>query len=248
MIRPELEIALRNAPLAFAHPRWWLAFMRGGRRELIRLMIEESVRALEATNPCRRLEDLPFRKGVSPFAALGATQEYLYDIVRLTRPRAVVETGVYRGISSAFILAALEQNGRGHLYSVDLPSTSYEIPGTSRTDSSPLARSEQTGFAVPERYHGRWTLILGDVREKLAPLLDRLGSIDLFYHDSEHTKEVMTWEYNLAWERLAPGGILSTDDYTWNTAFDDFVASHTVASSIKLGNRLGVARKPLDIP
>jgi len=51
--------------------------------------------------------------------------EILYVIVRLLKPEKVVETGVAAGVSSAFILEAMDDNGIGTLYSIDLPN--YEI-------------------------------------------------------------------------------------------------------------------------
>ena len=49
----------------------------------------------------------------------------LYALVRYCKPDVFVETGVSHGASSAFILAAMEENQKGHLYSIDLPP--YEI-------------------------------------------------------------------------------------------------------------------------
>jgi hypothetical protein len=46
----------------------------------------------------------------------------IYAVVRILKPRAMVETGVANGKSSALILRALERNGSGRLYSVDLPT------------------------------------------------------------------------------------------------------------------------------
>jgi hypothetical protein len=43
--------------------------------------------------------------------------EVYYSIVRLSKHSVVVETGVQSGISSSFILQALEKNGEGKLYS-----------------------------------------------------------------------------------------------------------------------------------
>jgi len=59
-----------------------------------------------------------------------------YLVCRALRPEVVVETGVGYGVSSAFILKALEQNGGGILHSVDLP---------------PLGRNADdfVGFLVP---------------------------------------------------------------------------------------------------
>jgi len=51
---------------------------------------------------------------------------YLYVFCRHFQPEIVIETGVYYGASSAFILKALEANGKGHLYSIDLPDVTYK--------------------------------------------------------------------------------------------------------------------------
>ena len=45
----------------------------------------------------------------------------LYATVRVARPDIVVETGVGSGVSSTFFLSAMEANGVGRLYSIDLP-------------------------------------------------------------------------------------------------------------------------------
>jgi len=123
--------------------------------------------------------------------------EALYLLVRALRPRVVVETGVLYGASSAHILAALEANGTGELYSVDLP----------RDPSEPAP-----GYLIPPHLRGRWTLVEGDSRRELPGLLERLGGIDCFHHDSLHTREHMTWEYATALPRMRPGGVLATHD------------------------------------
>lgn len=38
------------------------------------------------------------------------------------KPERVIETGVARGASSQAILQALEENRKGHLYSIDMPN------------------------------------------------------------------------------------------------------------------------------
>src|SRR5271156_5195455 len=45
----------------------------------------------------------------------------IWCLIRHLRPNHVVETGVARGFTSRFILEALERNGSGHLWSIDLP-------------------------------------------------------------------------------------------------------------------------------
>jgi len=171
---------------------------------------------------------------------MGGTQEYLYHLVRLTEPETVVETGVFRGISSAFLLAGLAANGHGKLSSVDLPHARYSIPGR-KQDYSPLPKGEPTGFVVPEVLRDRWTLISGNSRSELAPLLDRLVTVDLFFHDSEHSYEFMRWEYALAVAHISNGGVLASDDVDWNPAFSEFVQSPSVKWATTIHDKLGIA-------
>jgi predicted O-methyltransferase YrrM len=146
----------------------------------------------------RRNADL--RKFAGPYR-LGSTPafdcETIYFLVRAMRPDVVVETGVCYGASSAYILEALKQNGRGELYSIDLGNTRDEPPND---------------FFVPLRLRERWHLIVGDCKQELPRLLARLGPIDLFHHDSLHTFEQMTWEYATALPYLGRNGVLSSHD------------------------------------
>ena len=134
----------------------------------------------------------------------------LYLLCRILKPETMVETGVADGYSSCLILAALQENGKGKLYSIDLPNQ----PGEEI--------SHPTGWLVPERLRSRWELTIGDAREVLPVLLDRLGNIDIFFHDSLHSYENMVREFTLSWDHLRRGGTLAADDVTENHAFRDF--------------------------
>jgi len=156
----------------------------------------------------------------------------LYAVIRVLRPEVVVETGVGSGVSSTFILTAMERNGAGRLYSVDLPLANEGL----------LPEERRTGWLVPERLRDRWKLTLGDARKELPALLERLGEVDCFYHDSDHSYEHMTWEFNEAYPRIRPGGVLLSDDITENAAWDEFAAA-AEAPSARI-NRTGVLLKP----
>lgn len=152
--------------------------------------------------------------------------EGLFALVREFRPQRLVETGVCNGVSTAVLLAALERNGAGHLYSIDLPehtATTYP-PGSFWEGKlgAVVPRGQPPGWLVPGRLRGRWTLRLGRSQEMLPALLEEMDAIDFFFHDSEHSYECMSFEYDLAWRYLQPGGVLVSDDTTWNTAFADF--------------------------
>ncbi|MEB4210078.1 class I SAM-dependent methyltransferase [Mycobacterium sp. 94-17] len=143
-----------------------------------------------------------------PYDAGEMLSPTLWILVRHLKPLNIVETGVARGVSSAFMLDALDKNGAGHLWSIDLPAI--------RGDR------EFTGSAVPDRLRNRWTYILSSSRRALPPLLSELGEIDVFLHDGLHTAETMTMEFHHVWPYLTKNGVLVCDDMQSNTAFIDF--------------------------
>ena len=138
-------------------------------------------------------------------------KETLYTITRIRKPDIVVETGVAQGVSSTFILQALEDNGRGQLYSIDLPPTGRRLAdGMAYT----MPSGKQSGWMIPNSLRHRWHLILGETSKELLPLLQQLGEIDIFLHDSLHTFENMRFEYETAWPFIAKDGLLLSHDVT----------------------------------
>ena len=133
-----------------------------------------------------------------------------YMAVRAFEPEIVVETGVANGVSSAYILLALQKNKRGVLHSIGLNDSQY------------LPVGKSLGWIVPEPLKSRWNLLIGDSRDLLPSLLSQLGMIDIFIHDSLHTYDHMLWEYRIAFPYLRPGGLLFSDDAAWNSAFTEF--------------------------
>lgn len=171
----------------------------------------------------------PYRMGTTGQAGC----EALYVLVRAAKPQEVVETGVLYGGSSGHILAALARNESGRLHSIDLAGAPDEPPHD---------------FLVPARLQHRWEFVEGDSRDHLPSLLARLGQVDLFHHDSLHTFEHMTWEYEAALPYLLPGGVLSSHDVLishslreifGNNAFTAFCERHH-PRCVTLGN-LGIA-------
>jgi methyltransferase family protein len=140
----------------------------------------------------------------------------LWCLTRHLGAANVVETGVARGFTSRFILEALERNGTGHLWSIDLP---------------PQLKPElhdQIGAAVDDRLRHRWSYIRGSSRQHLPELLARLKQIDLFIHDSSHTERNVRFELDRAWGALKAGGALVVDDIDYNWGFHSFAQAFSV--------------------
>jgi predicted O-methyltransferase YrrM len=133
-----------------------------------------------------------------------------YAVVRAFQPKIIVETGVANGVSSAYLLLALQANGRGTLYSIGLNDPQY------------LPAGKPLGWVVPQDLRSTWKLLVGDSRTILPGLLDEIGSTDIFIHDSLHTYEHMLWEFRAAYPYLRAGGLLFSDDAQWNSAFPEF--------------------------
>lgn len=58
----------------------------------------------------------------APFGKMSITREnaeFLYALVRLTKPAVVLELGTGSGLSARFMAQALHENGRGLLYTVE---------------------------------------------------------------------------------------------------------------------------------
>jgi Methyltransferase domain len=123
-----------------------------------------------------------------------------YAIVRLCKPRVVLETGVHDGLSSTLILRALSRNGQGSLISIDLPAIDL-----------PFANVEP-GWLVPDELKSRWHLHLCDSRDLLPILARKYAPIDVFIHDSDHRADFQRFEYQTVMPFLSTTGLLLTDD------------------------------------
>lgn len=140
----------------------------------------------------------------------------------------VVETGVASGVSTTALLAAVDRTG-GHVISVDLPFHTDDDLETRRASTyeefggAAVPAGETSGWAIPDSLRDRWTLHEGKSQRLLPEVLADLDGVDLFVHDSEHSRLCASMELELAWPRLRRGGIVACDDISWSGAWDEFV-------------------------
>jgi len=149
----------------------------------------------------------------------------LYVLLRHLRPILCLETGVYYGGNTAFMLAALHRNGNGKLISIDLPD--FRIRQEGGVDRHPMVGDSEMydhtslppGFIVPEYLRPCWQFIEGD-SHRIIPTLS--GPFDFFIHDSEHSYGFIHKEMKLVRNKLTPSAVMVADDIDWSNGFYAF--------------------------
>ena len=220
---PEYGRHLRPAheALAYVTGRSETEFRTAIGKDRLQQMREE--RSGERSDP----GPIPFR-----YDASMELEEIVYTLCKLLQPATIVETGVARGVTTAAILTALDENEKGQLYSVELPMLSRGY-------------AKHIGEAVPRHLRRRWTLEIGPSRSLLPPLLRKLGSIDMFVHDSAHSYHPQKMEYEVALDYMASGAVLVSDDVA-NDSFIEVAEAWDCVWSIipqSKGDPIGVLSK-----
>jgi predicted O-methyltransferase YrrM len=150
-----------------------------------------------------RVEGIPF---MSP--ALGRR---VYDHIVETRPEQALEPGTAHGVSAAYIAAALEANGRGHLTTVDHGGASY--------DPSPQEVLGQAGLAhrvTIVREHSSYNWFLKQRVERSSDAAGNCSPVyDFCYLDGSKNFNVDGLAVILIEKLLRPGGWLLMDDLEW---------------------------------
>ena len=178
-----------------------------------------------------------FQKGLFSKGAVDSTDWFafqralLYVMVRYLKPHWCLETGVYYGGNSVFILNALEKNGSGRLVSIDLPDSQIRKaqadgncdPSLERHpmvgDSELYDESLRPGFIIPDYLRHRWNFIEGNSLAVIPELAERF---DLYIHDSDHSFDFVTTELSLAKAKMRDSGTMIVDDINWSNAFFKF--------------------------
>lgn len=140
--------------------------------------------------------------GMSTFAAEG---QILYALVRAMKPNRVIEIGVDSGGTSTHILTALERNGHGELYSIDIKA--------------------EVGAAVPQQLRDRWTIYVGDA------LTAPLPTAEFIFEDGPHTYD---WTVSMFTriKALNPKVMLTHDMYTHLTYGAEFAVERAMHDAL----------------
>jgi len=150
----------------------------------------------------------------------------LYFLIREIKPDIVIETGVLHGLTSTWILQALEDNKKGKLISIDLPMREWEkymgsrpIGPGSEVEEDELG-DQDSGWIVPNYLRDRWELVLGPSEVELVKICNQLDKVDLFVHDSDHSYKNMKFECDFILEKYPEAKIVIDDFYHNNYTFE----------------------------
>jgi hypothetical protein len=151
-------------------------------------------------------------------------QKKLADFVIESNAKITVETG--SGLSSLFILKAIDGMGDRKLYSIDPePFCEYEIE------------------------HPQYELIKKKSVDAMANLYLMVGEFDIILTDGDHDILHQTYEYEMSYGCIKNGGWIVADDYEWNAhfAWRDFLIAHGL-EQVHIGDVMMTQKKENFIP
>jgi predicted O-methyltransferase YrrM len=128
-----------------------------------------------------------------------------YALLRATKPRVVVETGIDRGLGTVVMAAALKRN-----QDEGFPGLVYA------TDIVP-----DVGHLLAEPYKSFVRELIGDSVESLKKFQQ---PVDVFLHDSDHRPEYEWAEFLAIEPRLHPSSIVLSDNSQQTPKLREFAA------------------------
>jgi len=166
---------------------------------------------------------------------LNVYRNFLYYLIRIIRPAEVLETGVFHGLTTLWILQALHDNDFGCLTSIDLPRREWgnffpnREMGAGHQGEEELPADCDPGWIVPDKLKDRWELQIGPSELLLEKVLKK-HPIDFFIHDSDHSYETMKYEietvihYNV-------NCFIAVDNYDHSNFIYEFLAAKELSSA-----------------
>jgi hypothetical protein len=198
-LRPASTIDFRKAELKSAKSA----------KELISLLITNHQEIDSVLEVAKNLLNVNLSQNIEklnePARWNSGLQHILTALVILTKPEVVVETGTANGASSAAILAGLEYNKAGHLWSFDIKPANPVL--------------------VEERLKQRATFVKvsgkeSDLSKQLLDIKQSNKGFSIFLHDSDHSFLGQQSDYKLA--KNNGFDLILSDDIDASLAFCEF--------------------------
>ena len=126
-----------------------------------------------------------------------------YAIVRIIKPKVVIETGVDKGLGACLITSALKKNAEegfhGHYYGTDI--------------------NPKAGYLLSDEYATYGEILYGDSIESLQKFPEK---IDVFINDSDHSADYEAQEYDVIKPKLSGHAIILGDNSHGNNKLFQF--------------------------
>jgi predicted O-methyltransferase YrrM len=176
------------------------------------------------------LKAIPFTMGG------GADSTLVYFFTRLLKPDIIVETGVSMGFSSHAFLSAIKRNGKGHLFSSDLP---YFMEKNAE---------KYVGCMVPEELRDSWKIYLNGDRKNLSIIINEINKIDIFHYDSDKSVSGRKFALKKLSQLLTKQTLIIFDDIDINLHFKEFADKFNNCKVLKKpnGDYVGIILPELD--
>jgi predicted O-methyltransferase YrrM len=123
----------RRLKIALSDPNAAIKYIFGGRKVVVRFKLSRLLQTKDSELKKYFREIDEFNEYIKS-KLLSSGMKYvppidfgkaLYIICRVVKPMTIIETGVAAGLSTSYILYALEKNRCGELHSIDMPN--YEV-------------------------------------------------------------------------------------------------------------------------
>ena len=138
---------------------------------------------------------------------------FLYHIVKESKARFILETGVAYGWSSLAVLLAIKDFNSALLISNDMPYIK-------------MNNEDYVGCIISENLKSKWQLQrLPDIKGIPLALKKLNNTLDLCHYDSDKSYTGRMRSSPILWQALKVGGFFISDDINDNLAFKHFCTS-----------------------
>jgi len=135
----------------------------------------------------------------------------VYEFIRAKQPRDILEIGFAHGTSTCYMAAALEENGEGHILTLDHVTAKNREPDI----QTMMRRTGLERFITPLYAERSYTWELMKLIEANTRAGHTTPQFDFVFIDGGHTWDSDGFSFLLADRLLRPGGYVLFDDVVW---------------------------------
>jgi predicted O-methyltransferase YrrM len=187
--REHTNFTYELTPLNTSYLAWWVADVSEISVSRARQYLEEVYQDADLAAHVAASTAASARRGLADRELHLHKRAGWYALVRALRPDHVVETGTDKGLGSVVLAAALLRNAAGRLTTLDI---------------NPAA-----GYLLSGRYAAVTDIRIGD---SVTTLRHLESPVDLFLHDSWHTREHELAEYDAVTPHLSENALVLSDN------------------------------------